>query len=78
MTLEIELLIYAETFLLLQQVCIEKTLFNKAFLIYVQIAMDKKRMNWYLGLNFIDVKDEMVQNIFLIGSVTLAGYEESE
>ena len=40
--------------------------------------MDKKRMNGYLGLNFIDVKDEMVQNIFLIGSVTLAGYEESE
>ena len=40
--------------------------------------MDKKRMNYYFGLNFIDVKDEMVQNIFLIGSVTLAGYEESE
>ena len=40
--------------------------------------MDKKRMNCYFGLNFIDVKGEMVQNIFLIGSVTLAGYEESE
>ena len=36
--------------------------------------MDKKS----LGLNFIDVKDEMIQNIFQIGSVTLAGYEESE
>ena len=40
--------------------------------------MDKKRKNCYFGLNFIDVKDKMVQNIFLIGSVTLAGYEESE
>ena len=40
--------------------------------------MDKKRMNWYLGLNFIDRKDEMVQNIFQIWSVTPAGFEESE
>ena len=28
--------------------------------------MDKKRKNCYFGLNFIDVKDEMGQNIFLI------------
>ena len=40
--------------------------------------MDKKRMNCYFGLNFIDVKDEKVQNIFQIESVTLGGYEESE
>ena len=36
------------------------------------------RMNCYFGLTFIDVKDEMVQNMFQTGSVTLAGYEESE
>ena len=35
-------------------------------------------MNCYFALNFIDVKDEMVKNIFQIGSVTLAGYEELE
>ena len=59
---------------------IEKNLFNQKFLIYVDWseAIDKKRMNWYFGLNFIDVKDEKVQNIFEIGSVTLAGNEESE